>query len=154
MMKHYPARGFTFIELLIVVALVGTILSFSIVMGTDSIARGSVKEERDLLVSLILTGARARAIANVHGTAHGVHVDTDAEEYVLFEGITYTPESPTNRAIPFAHTHVSVTHSEEMPDIVFEALSGNVRHGAGIITIAHNEISLDVTLNEVGQIDW
>jgi prepilin-type N-terminal cleavage/methylation domain-containing protein len=147
-------RGFTFIELLIVIALVGTILSFSMVMGMDSITHANVKGERDLLVSLVLMGARSHAIANINGTAHGVHIDTDTHTYVLFEGDSYDADASTNRTINFTNDAIDVLHTGGASDIVFEQLSGDVIRGVGTITITQGSTALTVELNEAGRINW
>jgi hypothetical protein len=124
------------------------------VMGMQSVARSSVAEERDLFVSLLLSGARAQAIANVKETAHGIHIDNINKEYVLFEGTTYTPGSASNRMTPFTNDELTITNGSGENDIIFEPLSGNVSTGAGTITIEGYGVRSTIAINEVGQINW
>jgi prepilin-type N-terminal cleavage/methylation domain-containing protein len=145
--------GFTYIELLIVVAIVGIALSFSAVFNIDSMARTNVTTERDLLVSLVLMSARSHALANINETAHGVHIDTDTHEYILFQGNSFNPNNIENKHIPYSSEHITITNTGG-DTILFEQLSGNTLQGSGTITIAHDDIQLEVTLNEAGQINW
>jgi prepilin-type N-terminal cleavage/methylation domain-containing protein len=148
------SRGFSFIELIIVIALMSGVMAFSVVLGIDSIERSSVVEERDLFVSLLLTGARAQAMANVGETAHGIHIDTINHEYILFNGTTYVAGASGNRVTPFSNTNLSITHSSGNTDIVFEALSGNVSTGAGTITLRGANAIQEIEINESGRINW
>lgn len=153
-MNYSLERGFTFIELLIVVALMGSVIAFGAVMSMRSIARSSVIEERDLFVSLLLSGARAHAMANVGESAHGIHIDSGNQEYVLFTGTSYNPSDPDNRVTPFTNDDITITNSSGGEDIIFDALSGNVSEGAGTISILGNGIEQQIIITEVGQINW
>ncbi|QQR65040.1 type II secretion system protein [Candidatus Kaiserbacteria bacterium] len=153
-MREILQRGFTYIELLMVVGLTGIILSFGIVMNMDSIARASVLQERDLFVSLLLSGARAKALANAGNVSYGVHVDTTNHRYVLFEGEIFIEGTASNRITPFTSEHITITHSAAHENIIFERLSGSVSEGAGILTISGNGKEQQITINDVGQIDW
>jgi prepilin-type N-terminal cleavage/methylation domain-containing protein len=153
-MKKTSNRGFTLVEILIVMTLMGSIFAFGMVMSISSLARGSVIEERDLFVSLLLSGARSHAMANVGETSHGIYIDNENHEYVLFEGSTYNPAAPANEKTPFTNDSLSIENSSGDDTIVFEALSGNVTEGAGTITISGNDIVQELTISEVGQINW
>jgi type II secretory pathway pseudopilin PulG len=141
-------------ELVLVIALMGSVMAFGAVMTMRSIARSSVIEERDLFVSLLLSGARAHAMANVSESDHGIHIDNSDKEYVLFTGDTYNPSDPDNRVTPFTNDDLSITNSSGGENIVFEALSGNVTVGAGTISIEGNDITQEIVITEVGQINW
>ncbi len=144
--------GFTYIELLIVVALLGIVLSVSIPFSMSSLSQTTIIEERDVLVSLVLISARSHALANINQTSHGVHIDTAQHEYTLFQGNVFNPSDIANKKIPFGNENITVSSSGA--DIIFEALSGNVIRGVGVVTLTHEDTSLEVTLNEVGQINW
>ena len=154
-MTHTRHSGFTYIELLIVVGLIGIILSFGMAMGMDSIGRSSVTQERDLFVSLLLSGARAQALANVGGVSHGIHIDNDNHRYILFDGATYDSSASTNRVTLFTNESVGVTGAE---NIVFEQLSGNVKDldddETITLTIRGGGAEGIITINKVGQINW
>lgn len=152
-MSRHKQSGFTYIETLMVVGLLSLILTFGMSMSIDSIGRSSVYEERDLIVSLLLIGARSHAMANKESSAHGVHIDSARKKYVLFTGDTYIEGASHNHVIDFTSNHLFVTHSGG-DDIVFAPLSGDVVTGVGTITVSGGGVTQHIRLNRVGQIDW
>lgn len=153
-MTHTRHSGFTYFELIIVVGLVSIILAFGMVMNLGSIGRSTVNQERDLFVSLLLSGARAKAMANINQMSHGVHIDNDCNRYILFEGNSFTPSGNCNedsRQISF--TSSSTISNTGGSDIVFERLSGDVIKGTGTITIKNNA-STTIELSSSGRINW
>lgn len=160
-MKYAHHRGFTFIELIIVVGLIGILLTFSMVMSFSSISRSSVIQERDLFVSLLLTGTRAKAIANVSQKSHGIHIDNACHRYILFVGNPPTPALPSDgvcspkdsREIPFTNTSLSVTNTGGS-SIVFAQLSGDALTGVGTLTFAMGSTTQEVEINSAGRINW
>src|SRR3989344_4820009 len=136
-LKVCRARGFTLIEVLVVLALVAFIAGFGLLMGFNSISRGSVAQERDLFLTSLL-GARARALANVNESPHGVHIEDDS--FVLFEGNSY----------PGANHRIL----DRDDDIIFEQLSGNVVEGVGTIVLSDGAQSVTIDINGVGRIEW
>lgn len=143
--------GFSLIELLIVMALVGIVAGFAMSFSMSSIARSNVQSERDMLVSL-LTQARTRAIANINESAHGVYVDTVTQRYVSYAkkgGCTSATTSSTN--IPF---QIPATWSGPQ-DRCFGQLSLRVATAqTGTTTISLAGTSYAIAVNSVGRIDW
>lgn len=152
-MKYTDQKGFTVIELIIVIGLLAFIAAFGGVISLNSVARSSAVQERDLFVTLLLRGARAEALANVNETAHGIYIDNTAKEYILFAGSDYEAD-PEARAVPFTNNNIEITTTSGDEQILFEALSGNVIEGAGTLSIEFGPITQTITINEVGQIDW
>ncbi len=148
------ARGFTFVEILIVTALASVVFLFSQAIDTRAIARKHVRTERDVLVSLVLARTRSHALTNVHETAHGIRIENENHQYILYEGTTYIPGSDTNQIVKFTTPHISVTHSEATRDVVFAPLSGNILLGTGTLTITQGQEALTIGLNAGGRIDW
>ena len=153
-MGDIQQKGFTYIELLMVIGIIGVILSFGIVMNIDSVTRTSILQERDLVVSLLLASARAQALANVDDVSHGIHIDNTNHRYVFFKGNNYVEDATSNRITPFTSEHITITHSSGATDILFERLSGNVSAGAGTLIISGNGMEQRITITDVGQIDW
>lgn len=151
-MKRQLERGYTFIEVLVVVALVGVILGFGMIMSTSSIGRSSILSERDLFVSLLLRGARAEAIANADQVAHGVHIDNSTHQYTLFEGTSWSGAT-SMRTVAYTDPSIRISNTGGN-DIIFAQRSGNVSTGAGTITFSKDVQSLVITINSIGQIDW
>jgi prepilin-type N-terminal cleavage/methylation domain-containing protein len=156
--NNLTTKGFTYIELLMVLGIMGVILSFSMVMSMSSISRSSVIQERDLFVSLLLTGARAEAIANVSQKSHGIHIDNTNHRYILFTGNTFSPSNATNRITPYTDSGIIISNAAHDTEynILFDQLSGNVHEGAGVITISQtsNNTTQEIVINAVGQINW
>jgi len=152
-MKRTPKSGFTYIELLIVLALVGIIATWSLTMGLSAITQSSVIQERDFFVTLLLRSARAEALANFAEKSHGVRIDTVLHTYTLFTGTSYVSGASDNRTIAFSNSHINVTNTGGV-NIVFEQLSGNVTTGAGTLTFTDGNTTQQISINAVGQIDW
>jgi prepilin-type N-terminal cleavage/methylation domain-containing protein len=141
------ASAFTLIEVLVVIALLGVVASFSVLMGTDALARATAHSERDLVVTL-LEGARARSLANIDETPHGLHID--ASSYIVFMGSAYSAGDPDNESTP---KDSAVTVSGPT-DIIFDPLSGNVGTGEGTLLFADGTSEASIDINEQGRIDW
>lgn len=152
-MQKSRQHGFTLIELVMVLALIGVIASFSAVMSLSSLSKSAVTQERDLFVTLLLRGARAASLANIGGTAHGVQIDNTNHQYILFNGTTYTAGTASNRVIPYTNSAISITNSGGNT-IVFEQLSGNVTSGDGTLTVSNGNTSQSIIIRSNGQIDW
>lgn len=146
---NIPSRaGFTLIEVLIVVGLIGLIATLGVLIGFDSITRSSLGGERDFLVSFIV-GARARALANVDESPQGIYIDENS--VILFEGSEYNPADPNNR---ISERNSSILISPNPTEIVFEQLSANVTSGAGVFTLSSDEKTAEVDVNTVGRVEW
>lgn len=145
------ARGFTLFEVLIVTALLGVIIGFSVIMSYSSITRAHVIQERDLLVSLLLSGARARALANVNESDQGVRV-TPAS-FILFEGDNFETSPAKEETSRDSSIAITQDGADEF-DIVFERLSADVHTGVGTIVLSGNERTIVFDINEAGRINW
>ena len=77
------ARGFTLIEILVVVAIFTILASLGLFMTMDAYRATSSRSERDIVVSL-LEQARSRAMNNYEGTTWGVCYL--APNYEIFSG--------------------------------------------------------------------
>lgn len=160
-MKKHHYNGFTYIELVIVVGLIGSILAFGMVMNIGSVGRSVVTQERDVFISLLLYGARAKAMANADQMSHGVHIDNTCKRYILFEGTPPYPPLPPDgtcspkdsREIAFMSNSTYVTiHGGN--DIVFDRLSGEVGQGVGTISISAHNATSTIELSSTGRINW
>ncbi len=150
------SRGFTFIELILVLGLVGILAAFSMVMSMSTLSRSRVLETRDLFVTHLLQNARSEALANIDARSHGVYIDNRCHRFIRFADTTYTPPSDCAHdpeEIPYSTDRISVTNTGG-DIIIFEQLSGNVITGAGTVTLTNGAETLDITLRTSGQIDW
>lgn len=150
-MSRVHTQGFSLIELILVLGLIGVVALFTVPLTIDSLSRSAVSQERDLFVSLLLRGARAAALANLNEKSHGIQIDNTNHQYILFEGTTYTPGAATNRIIPYTNSTISISGG---PKILFEQLSGDVTTGAGTINITNGAKTNTIIIASTGQIDW
>lgn len=148
-MTHTRTQGFSLIELILVLALVGVVALFTVPLSLSALSRSAVAQERDLFVSLLLRGARAAALANINEKSHGIHIDNGTKEYTLFEGTDFNTGT-NKRTIPFTSDTISVTGGA---DIVFEQLSGNVANQV-TLNIDNATQSDSIIIRRTGQIDW
>ncbi len=150
------ARGFTLIEIVIVIALAGILMGLGLMLSMD-VYRGTLfRSSRDVLVNT-LTVARSRAMANMYQSAHGVCYD--APNFVVFRGTSYDASSPTNETLE-ANPSVTLSSTGDFftcgtgTGIVFSQLAGTTSN-TGVITV-HGEGHSDetVSVNSLGTIVW
>lgn len=140
------SRGFSLIEIVIVIGLVGVLTACSVAFSMSSVSRTHALSERDLLVSL-LTQTRAKAVANVQEKPHGVYIETD--NYIVYEGTIYEEESLTNRIIP-RNSHVTING---LKNIIFQQLTADVEN-TGTIEIVEDTQIYRIEINSAGRINW
>ncbi len=155
------AKGFTLIEIIVVIAVFTIVLGLGLFMTMDSYKGYSFRSERDVVVS-VLGQARSRAVNNMYQTRWGVCYDNVGKNYVLFRGSTYTAGAATNEPIP---ANQAVTLSgfplcSSASWVVFEQLTGAlvpalVPHTQELaITITQDTRSSVVSINNEGRINW
>ncbi len=162
MVKINTTKGFTLIEILLVVALVSIITFWGLFMSVDNYHQSSFINERDTLVSA-LTHARSQAINNVcigtsavhctNGKDHGVHIKTSGGlviEYIVFQGTTYNPNDPTNEIIQTNYT----TSTPGPNEVYFERISGKVNAPAAIVLNGIASETSTINIGTEGQIYW
>lgn len=150
-------RGFTLIEVVIVTALFGFLLSLGLLMGMEVLHGTSFRSTREVLVSTLAT-ARSRALANLHQSPHGVCYDPMEQDLIIFRGTTYDEDDETNERIP-ATDSGSITSDtdfftcEDGTGIVFAQLSA--RTDGGELTVeGEAHASETVEVNEEGTLLW
>ena len=162
------SRGFTLIEILIVMGLVAIVGGFTLAISADSFRGTSFHGSRDIIVATLLR-ARAQAVNNIclgasciGGMPHGVHVATDAggriTQLTLFQGATYALAdhsldsvidigSNVSRAVLFLGT----------PDVTFTQLSGTSTTAVMRLyegTVGAPTSTSTITIGAEGQVLW
>lgn len=144
--REIYVRGFTFIELMLVIALVTIIGVFITPIGLSYYHSQLLNETSDGLVSA-LRQAQSFAYTGRHNHAFGVFVTADA--YTVFEGDTYASRITSEDMIfPIAST-VTVTGLQE---IVFSEMNGTPRT-TGIITVVSGNKMSEINILPSGNIE-
>lgn len=134
------ARGFTVIEITVVLALIGMLAVLGLFWTRDLFDVGSLEREQHTLVTLF-THARAYAFSNRAGE-HGVCYDHEEHAYVS-DGIRTS-----------ISTRVSVAGLPSCSEgrVVFSALSATTTPVS--ITLTQEERSVSIFVHREGFIEW
>jgi prepilin-type N-terminal cleavage/methylation domain-containing protein len=156
-------RGFTLIEVLVVMSLMVIVAGFGLIVSMESYRGDSFRTERDTLVAT-LQQARTQALDNMcfgascaGGKPHGVHLSL--HQYVVFQGDSYATRDAALDTVTDAQYFGLATTSPSLTDIVFSQLAGTTTpNPIGVTTISlvdttgqHTSV---ITINPEGQISW
>ncbi len=151
----FTNKGFTLIEILVTIGLVGVVLAITSLANVNMYTRQlSASEDTILVVSL--QKARSQAMNNISGKAHGVHFENGKDVFVVFEGNTYVSGDLSNLNIPRNEDVKLLLNGAEVPefDIVFDQLSGSTSDN-GTITLSSESIpTKEVEIKSNGLIIW
>jgi prepilin-type N-terminal cleavage/methylation domain-containing protein len=144
-------RGFTLIEILVVIAIIGLIFGIGLFLSFDVYHGFSHRSERDIIVSM-LERARSYALANVEQAPWGFCVA--AGHYEVFHGASYSAGAvEQSLATSSAATVLGAPGCATNP-VIFAQLSGTTT-AAGPITITQGSAPADtITINDQGTISW
>ena len=140
--------GFTIVEISVVIGLFAILISLGLLMSMDVWRGSSMQSEQDIVLSLLYK-ARSRAISNINESDHGLYIDDAADEYVIFEGSSYSPADPNN--LPFDMDD-NFDFGGSPISIVFAGRTG-VTTGY-LFTMTGQGKSRTFDINEEGGITW
>lgn len=155
----YTNKGFTLVEILVVIGLIGMVLTIGSLVNLNMFTRELSYSEVDTLVG-VLQNARNRAMNNINAMPHGVHYEDGNASYVIFEGNTYDGdgiEVPRPMEGGEVNTNVNITmDGDEEFNIVFAQLSGEVNGSDTGTILIDNTSGIDkgIIISENGLIDW
>ena len=128
------ARGFTLLEVLVVMGLLIVVAGFGLIVSFDDYRGFNFRNERDIIVNVIQK-ARGQAINNMcygagctDGKPHGVYFGT-AGKYIIFQGASYDA------------THLS---ADAQQDEVIDAKDGAAAL-SGMTSATFNRLRADAT---------
>ncbi|OGI64952.1 hypothetical protein A3A95_02255 [Candidatus Nomurabacteria bacterium RIFCSPLOWO2_01_FULL_39_18] len=146
-------QGLTLIEILVVVAIIGIIISFGMSIDLNAFRRDTFQAEESTIVAL-LGKARSRAMSNMFDTAHGVCYI--APNYIVFRG-TCVAGIPTNELTPAnaaIATASDFSNPAKFPSVVFNRLAGTVTGSTIDITVTDGLKTEHIIINNEGTINW
>jgi prepilin-type N-terminal cleavage/methylation domain-containing protein len=138
--------GFTLIEVIVVMAMLGLLSLLGLAISFDSYQRYNFRAEKSL-VQNILQKARSQAIGNIDQLPHGFHISGDF--YTLYEGSSWIGRN-ANKDLAFPRgSGISTSGSG---DIIFRPLTGSC-NTLGSFTIASKNSQAVFSINQTGQIN-
>ncbi len=156
-------RGFTLMEIIIVIGLLVIIAGFALVVSLDDYRGYNFRNERDVVVA-VLQKARSQAINNMcfeapgvtctDGVSHGVYFGSSGS-YIIFQGASYASrDAALDEVIEAGTGLVAITGTNS---VVFDRLSGNatVSPSASTLTLTDERGKISVfTIESNGRIWW
>src|SRR5579863_8957521 len=154
--------GFTLLEVLISLVILVIIFSLGLFVSFDFYRSYAGESEKNIVVST-LQKARSQAMDNIGQNRHGVHVQGNPLQYIMFEcapPCNSYPGTSASDTIISASYNISLTPTPPF-DIIFDQLSGDCVPSPTFdcasdnpITINGNTTSYIITINHEGQISW
>jgi prepilin-type N-terminal cleavage/methylation domain-containing protein len=129
--------GFSLIEVLVVLALLGMVLGSTLFFSSDTYQRTAFLAEKDNVLVALQT-ARGKALNNSNEQPHGVALyPAGYNGYVIFVGATFVSANASlNTYIPASYPVTLEVSSPQ--EIVFEQLSGNASYNGQVILVDSN----------------
>jgi len=163
-LKIKDSQGFTLIEILIVIMLLGIMFMLGLFISFDFYRNYSFRSEKDNIIS-ILQKARSESLNNINQRRHGIHF-TNTGKYIIFECNSTIPQCYTyadadkSKDIIIESTY-NITISGTPFDVVFEQLSGSYCTNMACSTASPLSINISdginsysININSEGRIDW
>ncbi len=141
--------GFTLIETLIVIGIIGFLAVVGIIAGIDTYSRHIFRSDLDKTAAL-LQKARSSAINNINEKSYGVYLG-DADNLILFSGTSYDPSLTFNYKLERSKTATS-TNTCAGNQVVFSQLTGNTV-GCEIVIKDGDKVAT-TTINSQGGINY
>lgn len=146
-------RGFTLIEVLIVIAVIVILVSMSTGAFVQFYA-GNILESETQKVQTILVDARAQTLLSKEDTNYGVHFESN--KVILFKGNTYSAVDPDNEELILS-SRVSLTTNivGGGSDIIYRRLTGNVvANGTTTISlVSDSNRFIDLVIEKTGIVE-
>ena len=150
-------KGFTLIEVILVIGLLLIIATFGLFFSFESFRGYSFHSDRDILVSL-LQHVRSQAIGNTcrgsgctDGKSQGIKIQND--KFIMFQGNSFDDLSTDHSLDVIVSTNSNVSHSGQ-DEFVFTQLSGDVLDPGDVTLTDLSGKTSTISINSEGQVIW
>lgn len=148
-------NGFVLVELIVVMGIVLLLSGFVIFSLINTKKNVSVDSSADAIISDIKSQQTKamQGIGEQSGQAYGVYIDS--EEYILFDGTSYSPSDPSNFTVALEPGIIITNITFPASSIIFSSKSGEINafsNGNSSFTLEDVSAtkSITVTLNKYG----
>ncbi len=147
-------KGFTIIELVLVLTILGATFGFSVFAYQNSQVRADVNAEVSGLVAQLRL-AQSNAASGQNNTSHGIHFETDS--YTAFSGISYNPADTNNFIVPLPSqvTIANISLNGNGSEVIFTTPDGTTTtYGTLDMTSTAIGKTVTITINPIGTINY
>ncbi len=148
------ARGFTLVEVLVVISLMAVVMGLGLLMSIDVFRGTTFRSTRQVLVSA-LTTARSRALANMYQSPEGVCYS--APDFIIFRRSSYGSANSADEHVP-GNPSISLTGAINCTGmgagaVVFSQIAATTS-GSTITISETGHPNATVSVNTEGTIVW
>lgn len=140
-------KGYSMVEMLLVVAIVAMIFSFSIPFGLRFYRTQIIIAARNDITSNLLK-AKQRAVLQKNDSNFGVKIDSSVHNFVLFQGDSFDDRMTDLDEMYDLPANINVSG---LTEIVFSKLTG-IPNVTGTTTISYFDFSQSILVEESGNI--
>lgn len=135
--NHESGRGFTLVEILIVVGILMIIFLLSINVLSSLYKKTELDTSRDNIIAL-LRAAKNKTLASEQSARYGVYFDTESspDRYIFFQGLNYASRNigfDEIYELPKTVEILNINLQGGVNEVVFERLDGNTKNYGSII---------------------
>ncbi|MFH1632230.1 MAG: prepilin-type N-terminal cleavage/methylation domain-containing protein [bacterium] len=140
-------RGFTLVEVLVVVAILALIVFIATGLGANTLTKNQIGIETDQMISL-LRRAQARSVSGYQDDVWGVHLTST--DYTLFKSNDYATRDTSFDEV---YNLPSSLSASGLTDVVFEIRTGETTDtGTITLTLSASGETSTLTINSNGRI--
>jgi len=147
-------KAFTFIEIMIVIALMTLMLGLSLLYSQTSIVRSDLNSQRSGLISQLRL-AQSNAMSGKKGASYGVHIKSDS--YTTFTGSSYVADGTGNFIynLPSTIQLTNLSLNGSGSNVIFTSPKGETSE-YGSIDIYSEQIqkTSTITINQFGVVTY
>lgn len=147
-MQHTATQGFTFVELLLVITILGLIVGLAVPFYQSFQVTSQLDNSTQEIVQA-LRRAQSQAMASEAYIAHGVHFEQS--RYILFRGTTFSPADPFNETVDLPPTVIISAMSTA--DVQFSRVQGVAGQAASLTVSTTNGESNGITISVAGVVN-